>query len=126
MLGTLARESVECHAESRNMAALTCLFILVEQAIKLALDKMEGNFNQLIIVARERQILSEEEFILLNQVRIIRNIFFHESHNAWFRVKDGIVYPFDEDETKEIIFNEISSECFNIVLRLMHNFFSSS
>ena len=45
LFGTLAREAEECYKENRGMAALACLFILAEQAIKFAVNKVDGTFN---------------------------------------------------------------------------------
>jgi hypothetical protein len=45
LFGTLAREAEECYEENKGMAALACLFILAEQAIKFAVNKLDGNFR---------------------------------------------------------------------------------
>ena len=54
VIGTLAREAVECYEENKNMAALACLFILIEQVIKLSLDQTEGNYYRLLRTAKEK------------------------------------------------------------------------
>jgi hypothetical protein len=120
VLGTMAREARECSQEGRNMAALACLFILVEQAVKLALDKTEGNFARLLRVAKRKGLLSAEEFVLVDHMREVRNKLFHESHYAWFSEKNGVLYPFSEDETRKAIFDKFSDKCFEIILKLLH------
>jgi hypothetical protein len=119
VLGTLAREAEECSEDNKNMAALACLFIIIEQAIKFALDKTEGNFYRLLRIAKEKNLISAKEFSIINQIRQIRNKMFHESHYAWFSEKDGILYQFSEDKTKKEIYNAFSDECFKIVLKLL-------
>lgn len=119
VLGTLAKEAIECSEEKKNMAALACLFILVEQAVKFALDRTEGNFYRLLKTAKEEKLLGDEDFSTLNRLREIRNRMFHETHYAWFYEKNGISYPFSEDETKKEIFDDFSGKCFEIVLKLL-------
>lgn len=65
-------------------------------------------------------LLSDEEFLILDEVRKIRNKIFHESQYGLFYAKGGIEYPFSEDVTKREIFNDFSYECFRIVLKLLH------
>lgn len=84
VLGTLAREATECSEEKKNMAALACLFILVEQAVKFALDKTEGDFSRLLRVAKKEKLISSKDFAIINQLRQIRNKLFRESHYALF------------------------------------------
>ena len=52
VLGTLAKEAIKCSEEHKNMAALACLFILVEYAVKLALNRTGGIFYQLLKTAK--------------------------------------------------------------------------
>lgn len=118
VLGTLAKEAKECSQEDKNMAALACLFILAEQTVKLALDKTEGNFYQMLKVAKKKDLISSEDFSVLDSLRQIRNRFFHETHYAWCYEKDGVQYLFSEDETKKEIFNDFSDAVFRIVLKL--------
>lgn len=118
MLGDLARESKECASNNKYMAALACLFILVEQAVKQALDRTEGDFAKLSLLAKKQRLVTNDEFMVLKRLRECRNKLFHESHYSWFLEKDGIVYPFSEDETKKLIYDDLSNLCFNIVLKL--------
>ena len=119
VLGTLAKEATECSEENKNMAALACLFILVEQAVKFALNRTEGNFYQLLETAKEEKLISGDDFSVLDRLRQIRNRLFHETHYAWFYEKAGILYPFSEDETKKLIFDDFSGKCFEITLKLL-------
>lgn len=119
LFGTLAREAEECYGENRGMAALACLFILAEQAIKFAVNKVDGNFRQCIEEAKTKRLISDEEFRLLDQLRETRNKFFHEYHYAMFWEEGGILYPFSEDETRMHIYKLYSEPCFRIALRLI-------
>ena len=119
MLGTLAKEALECHIKRLNTASLACLFIFVEQGLKMCLDKAEGNISQLNLLALKEKKISVEEFTKLDNLREMRNKLFHESHYAWFYEKEGDIYPFSEDVTKEVIFNDFSDDCFNIILKLL-------
>ena len=119
LLGNLAQEAEECYSEDKNMAALACLFILVEQAIKFGLEKTEGNFADLIKEAKENGILSQIEFDMLNDLRKIRNGLFHETHYSWILEEDGVASFFSENETKEKIYALFSTRCFEIVLKML-------
>jgi hypothetical protein len=121
VLGDLSRESEQCHSENKNMASLACLFILVEDAIKLGLHRNEGNFYDLIIIAKDEKIISKEDFIILDQVRNLRNKLFHENHYSYCMEIEGIAYFFSENETKKVIYNRYADKCFKIVLKILNN-----
>lgn len=87
--------------------------------MKLALDKTEGNFYQMLEVAKKKGLISSEDFSVLDSLRQIRNRFFHETHYAWYYEKGGVSYPFSQDETKKEIFNDFSDVVFQIVLKLL-------
>jgi hypothetical protein len=118
MLGTLAKESRECFERGFNTASLACIFIFVEQGLKMSLHCTEGNFNQLLHLAAEKQLLSPEEFATLDEVRRIRNSIFHESHYKLGYLKEGIAYILSEDESKAEIFHDLSGACFEIILKI--------
>lgn len=119
VLGTLAKEAVECSEENKHMAALACLFVLIEQAIKFGLDVTKGNFFRLLMTAKKKKLISSEDFAVIDKLRNMRNKLLHETHYAWFYEKDGTLYPFSEDETKKEIFDDFSLRCFEIVLKLV-------
>ena len=119
VMGTLARESLECYEENKNMSALACLFILTEQAIKVSLNKQEGNFAKLINEAKSKGIVSEDEFYLLNDFREIRNKIFHENNYMWHIEVNVIFYPFSENQTKKTIFEKYSEICFRTTLNCL-------
>lgn len=105
MLGDLARESEKCAAESLYMAALACLFILIEQAL------MHAN-------TEEEKLLSSEELLIINKLRDIRNKLYHVYHYALVLEVNGIAHPITEPDTMRLIYYEFSDICFEIVLKL--------
>lgn len=112
MLGTLAKEAIECHEKGMHSASLACLFIFVEQRLKMCLERTEGNFNRLIHIAAKEKLISAEEFAMLDKLRQLRNSLFHESHYAWSYEKAGISYPLSEENTKTVIFRDFSHDSF--------------
>ena len=120
MLGDLSRECLWCAENNQYMAALACLFILVEQSIKMAMYVTEGHFATLLESAKENGIISLKEYGVINQMREIRNKLFHENHYAGAMEKDGLIWQFSEDETKELLFNELSLPCFNVIFNLLN------
>jgi hypothetical protein len=119
LIGTLALESVQCYNDHYDMAALACLFILVEQTIKFRLNVIEGNYHRLLKLAKEEKAITDDDFILLNFLRELRNKMFHENHYAWSFEVRGIQHFFSEDNTKRLLFSEYAEPCFQIVIRLL-------
>lgn len=118
MLGDLSREAIECAADGRYMAGLACLFILMEQSVKLALGVSDGNFADLSKDALAKGLIEEEEHGILEKVRSIRNKLFHESHYEHCVVKDNLIWQFSEEETKEMLFKEYSFPCLKLAYKL--------
>jgi len=118
VLGDLSYEAELCSSEDKNMASIACLFILAEQALKMGLCQNEGNFCNLIKTAEKNQIISDDDSIILNKLRLIRNKMFHENHYMNFIEIDGIAYPFSENETKKIIYEKLSIKIFDIIMKL--------
>jgi hypothetical protein len=101
------------------MAALACLFILTEQAVKFALEETEGNFRKCLENAKDKNLISEEEFLLMDSLRETRNKLFHEYHHALLWEEEGISYPCSENESRKKIYDTFSERCFEIALRLV-------
>jgi len=121
MLGNLAKESVDCYNNSCFLAALVCLFLMIEQAIKFSLDETNGNFKQLTKSAYESEIISSDEFDMIEKLRVIRNKMFHENYYSQFIENDDIFYPVIESETRQMIFEYFSPPCFSMVLSILDN-----
>jgi hypothetical protein len=119
LIGTLAVESVQCYNDHYDMAALACLFILVEQTVKFRLNVIEGNYNSLLELAKEEKAITADDLTLLNFLRELRNKMFHEKHYAWSFEVRGIQHFFSEDNTKRLLFSEYAEPCFQIVIRLL-------
>jgi len=118
-LGRLAQEAEECASDGKYMASIACLSILAEQVIKLGLNVTDGNFHNLLRDTKEKGLISQNEFIALDNLRQIRNKIFHESHHAHALTINGIAYILSEDDTKELIYKMYSDKCFEISLNLI-------
>ena len=118
VFGKLCYEAEYCYKHKNYFAALACLFVTSEQIIKHATNKIDGNFFQAILNAKEKNLIDETEFKLINALRKLRNKIFHENHYSTGLEINGIHYSFDEDETKEIVYTHFSQKLFDIVLRL--------
>ena len=118
--GTFAGEAYECMKAGKNMPALCSLFVLSEQAVKSALGILEGNFYNLSIKARNKGLITAEEFRILDNLREIRNKLFHEDHHSLFiSDKNGTNFPVDESETWGMIFRIYAPDCLAIVAKLL-------
>ncbi|MDP3988044.1 MAG: hypothetical protein Q8P80_02775 [Candidatus Levybacteria bacterium] len=123
VFGKLCQEAENSYENANYFAALACLFVAAEQIIKYSLDENDGNFQQALLKAKEKEIIDENLFIALNNLRNFRNRLFHENHyipTTEF-VFDGIVYPPDEDETKKVIYDKFSQSIFNLVEKITLN-----
>jgi len=121
VFGTMASEAYECIKEKKNMAALASLFILAEHAVKFSVNMVDGLFFNANKKAKDEGLISDQEFLLLDQLRKVRNKIFHENHYANIFKIDDIAYPFSEDETKEKILNMFMEPVLKIVLKLLKN-----
>ncbi|MGB8656763.1 MAG: hypothetical protein WCE90_03150 [Candidatus Zixiibacteriota bacterium] len=119
VLGDLARESKECADENKYMTALACLFLLVEHAINGVLDRSDGSFSQLTREAKEKGLITEDEFIFIEKLRNLRNKLFHKNHYAWHMEIKGILCQFSEDQARKIILEELCDGCYQIVKKLI-------
>jgi len=118
-VGTLASEAIESAIDGRFMAGLACLFILAEQSVKQASQVISGNFNKEILTLQRTKFLSEDEILILTELRNIRNAVFHENHYMHAVITDGKAAMFSEQNAKEQIWNKFSLPVFNICLKLM-------
>ncbi len=119
VFGTLSEQAVECADEGKNMAGIACLFILAEHAVKHAVDMTEGKFYDAIILARDKKLISEEEYSFIDGLRETRNKIFHENHYANFLIIDEIAHPLSEDDTMEKILKSYLKPCLQIVQKLI-------
>lgn len=121
VLGSLCNEAYLSFQERNYFAAIACLFILSEQVLKYSLDKNNGNFNKCITEAKNQNIINNEEYLLLDNIRNIRNAIFHENNYGQGLPIDGNLYPIDEDETKQIIFKLYSDPIFKLTLKIIQD-----
>ena len=63
-------------------------------------------------------MISDDDFIMLNQSRSIRNKIFHENNYMNLIEIYGIAYPFSENEIKKIIYEKFSIEIFDMIMKL--------
>jgi hypothetical protein len=122
VLGGLSFEMVQCASEGKFMAGLACLFILVEQALKSRMGKADGNFKKLILEAKKEKLINQAEFDILENMRETRNKLFHESHYGYLVEREGLLWQYSEEETKELLLKELLEDG----LRLAYRFCTSS
>src|SRR3989339_2126747 len=103
IFGKLCLEAQNSYEQENYFSALACLFVLSEQIIKFSVNKIEGNFNRTIMEAKEKNLIDDTEFKLLESLREIRNKLFHESHFPTGLEINGKFWSFGEDETRELI-----------------------
>jgi hypothetical protein len=118
VFGRLALESIYCHNNRYDTAALSCIFVLCEAAIKRSLNETRGNFSRSIQQATKAGIISEEERLMLNCVRDIRNKLFHEDHYSCILEFGGLFWQLSEDDTKFEIYNMLSEPVFKLILKI--------
>jgi hypothetical protein len=120
-LGNLCKEACQSYEQNNYFAAIACIFIVSEQVLKYSLDKNSGNFNQCILEAKNKNIINNEEYLMLDNIRNMRNAIFHENNYSQGLTIGGKLYPIDEDETKQIIFDLFSEPIFKMTLNIIEN-----
>ena len=119
VFGKLCSEAEYSYKHENYFAALACLFIISEQIIKHSVDKIDGNFYQATTDARDKKIIDDVEYEMIDNLRQLRNKIFHENHYSMGIEINGKNFPIDEDEVKEIIYRKYSERVFILVLRLI-------
>jgi hypothetical protein len=124
VLGSLAIEANNSAEDERFYAALSCLFVLMEQVVKLSSGNTEGNLHNQVNLLRKKELLSAEECETLHEIKHIRNKMFHESNYMWpLEANKGITgkaFLFSEIETRKKIWNSFSKKIFKIILNLLN------
>jgi hypothetical protein len=118
VLGELAEEAEFCFSENKNKASLACLFVLLEQALKLSLDE-DARLFDLIKIIKKDKILNNDEVNFLDEMRVLRNAIFHDSHYSYCLESEGKAILFSEDEAFSMLYAKYSLPCFNILLKLL-------
>lgn len=118
-LGILADEAVESAKDERYMAALVCLFVFTEQLLKQLNDVCSGNFRKQIVELLEKEVISNEEALILDNLRKIRNILFHENHYMYAIVENDKALMCSEYEAKEDLWNKLALPVLDICLKLI-------
>jgi len=108
-LGDLAKESKLCYDNKMYMSALSNLFIVTEQICKYVNERLQGNFSHNINQLKSKNI-------------DLRNKLFHENHGIFALEIDGIVYNFEEPETKKILFEKYAESVYPILERMMKTY----
>lgn len=120
VLGELSNEAVESAESNRFMAALSCLFLLMEQSIKFASDEVDGNLSKQIGYLEKQGKLSMGEVTTLHDLRQIRNKLFHENNYMWgIEDGEGKIIFLSEFEGKEKVWNLFAEKVFIICLNLL-------
>lgn len=120
LFGDLSLEAVRCYEDERFTAALACLFVLTESALKyqLQLDP-EDNWGlyKAIEESKDRNLITDSQSAGLHLIREARNKLFHEDSYSNALEIAGTKYLLSEPETKQILF-----EMFHItVLKLVRD-----
>jgi uncharacterized protein YutE (UPF0331/DUF86 family) len=119
VFGKLCLEAENSYKNRNHFAALICLFVTAEQIVKHATDKNSGNYYNILIEAKKSKIINKKEFEILNNLRNLRNIVFHENnYSSGIEIK-GIYFPFDEEETMSILYEKYSLNIFMLVEKIL-------
>ena len=120
-LGEVVSESVQCYDNGEYLAALSCLFVIIEESLRAALDSYnttEGLFG-LAKNAMARNLISARDFEALDAIRGFRNGLLHGNMHSVAMVKDGLVYPLNESGNRKELFETFASPALEIVSKLL-------
>jgi len=119
IFGKLCSEAQNSYEQENYFSALVCLFVLSEQIVKFSVNKIDGNFHKAIAEAKEKSLINDKDFQLLDSLREIRNKIFHESHYPTGLEIKGKFWSFSEDDTKELIYKNFSPKIFELAFKLI-------
>ena len=116
----------EFFKDGKGYAAITILFTVLENIIKLAANDYDSSFYDVSKELADKSIITDEEykFISTNQfsIRKIRNLFAHANLFAVniVNIEDDreILYPFTEEESCLLLYSKVSDIIFNIILKI--------
>nr|WP_039692846.1 TM1812 family CRISPR-associated protein [Streptococcus gallolyticus] len=106
----------EFFKDGKGYAAITILFTVLENIIKLAANDYDSSFYDVSKELADKSIITDEEykFISTNQfsIRKIRNLFAHANLFAVniVNIEDDreILYPFTEEESCLLLYTKVS------------------
>ena len=125
------QQFIECENLFNNKKghfALFNLFALFENIVKSTLNDFESTFNLLNIRLKEESSINDLEFNFLNNnkdgIRQIRNILAHANLSKYDLVikNEKITFPFTENETCLILYENLSLIISGIILKILKRF----
>lgn len=126
-VGWMIRQIFDSAKEEKWYVAMSSLFMLVEQVLRWSTDIGDDKkLKEIIESAFEKNIVNDGEREVLHQMRGYRNKYIHSNfHGNAFEI-GGLLYPVNDAETAEKIFEILSEPLLKIVAKLSKNEFIGS
>lgn len=120
-LGSLCIEAEYSYKAGHYMAALACIFVLLEGALKYGVSEADNlGFKKVIDKALKEGVIDKNEHSTLHKVREIRNAFFHDNHYEQILATGDLLHPLYEEETKKLVYETYSGLVFKVVERIIN------
>lgn len=107
LFGDLALESTLSYEAENFTAALACLFVLIESALKYRIEADDEDKKELfrtINEAKDRNLITESQAEQFQILRSVRNKLFHENSYSNVVEIDEVAYYLSDPDTKKILY----------------------
>mgnify|MGYP001226903357 CR=1 FL=1 len=123
--GDMLATAVRLHNEGEDYAATLVLFNATELICKSVRENYNQNFSQDLSHLQKNGLLSEDDYEFLSNnefgVRGIRNKMMHrDAYQFCLEDSEGIVLPFADDGTWEIIFDNYGPRIIKILYSIIN------
>ncbi len=111
------------YKEGQGIACLNVLFNVFENVSKSVIENYDMKFYNVLQTLFTQNIIDGKEFDFLNNenlsVRKIRNLLMHADVFSLGFEKECIFYPFYENDTLLMLYNDLSWEIFYIINKIV-------
>lgn len=118
--GILGLEGIASAEDGRGTAALACLFVLFEHAIRHADGSVEKrSLAKAISNLSKEGVITKDEASVLHTIRRFRNDFIHPNRHEYAFTINGVLYPLSETDGLVDVFELLAPDCLSLALKLM-------
>lgn len=120
--GSLCYEAENSFIAENYMAALACLFIVVEICMKYKLDIDSADkygLHKAIEESFKLGVIDNDEQAILFEIKKVRNGLFHNDYYEQMVAIDNLLYPFYEEDTKQVLYERYSLFVFELTKKVV-------
>lgn len=121
-VGWMVYEMCNAARNENWYAALATLFVLVEQVLRwFTSAEAEETLSSILKRMDQEDIITEAEMDSLELLRLYRNKYVHSDFHSNAFIFDDLIYPVNEAETAQVIFENLALSCLQIIYKLTNS-----